>query len=90
MENTTFFGYEKADGDVPADHATSIIKVACIFIIGISILSGVVSTSNIAECSPFHTLFNSVIGNINSGYTLAALMLISLGAGGILYYLGFM
>ena len=85
-----FFGNEPADGYVPANYTTSILKVARILIIGIAILSGVVSTSNIEECSPFHTLFNIVIGSINSGYTLAALMIISMGAVAILYYLGFM
>lgn len=90
MENT-FFGNEKANGDVPADaFATAIVKVACILIIGVAILSGVVSTANITASSPFYGLMQNVQGNINSGYTLAALMVLAIGSGAILHFLGFM
>jgi hypothetical protein len=90
MENMTVFGNEKAEGDVPGDvFTTSIIKVACILIIGVAILSSVVTSTNITCDSVFYGLMENVKGNIQSGYTLAALMVLSLGAGSILYFLGF-
>jgi hypothetical protein len=86
-----FFGTEKADGDVPADAwAMAIIKVACILVIGVVILNGVVIGANITSTSPFYALYNSVQANINSGYTLAALMVLAIGAGAIMHFLGFM
>jgi hypothetical protein len=86
-----FFGNEKADGDVPADAwATAIIKVACILVIGVVILNSVVTSCNITTSSPFYTMYNSVIGNINSGYSLSALMVLAIGAGAIMHFLGFM
>jgi hypothetical protein len=86
-----FFGNEKADGDVPADAwATAIIKVACILVIGVVILNGVVAGANITASSPFYTLYTSVQANINSGYSLAALMVLAIGAGAIMHFLGFM
>jgi hypothetical protein len=87
------FGNEKADGDVPADAwATAVIKVACILVIGVVILNGVVIGANVTamQAGPFGTLFNSVTANINSGYTLAALMVLAIGAGAIMHFLGFM
>jgi hypothetical protein len=90
MENMTVFGNEIAEGDVPTDYSTAIIKVACILIIGVAILTSVVSTANITYDSVFYEMYNSVIGNIKSGYTLAALMCLALGSGAILHFLGFM
>ena len=87
------FGHERADGDVPADAwATAVIKVSCILIIGVVILSGVVSTVNTTAMSagPFGSLLTSVTSNINSGYTLAALMVLAIGSGAIMHFLGFM
>ena len=82
---------EPADGDVPADQwAMAIVKVACILIIGVVILGGIVTASNITASSPFYAMYNSVIGNINSGYSLAALMVLAIGAGAIMHFLGFM
>ena len=82
---------ESAEGDVPADAwATAIIKVSCILVIGVVILNSVVGTANITAASPFYALFNSVNANINSGYTLAALMVLAIGAGAIMHFLGFM
>jgi hypothetical protein len=82
--------YEKAEGDVPADAwATAIIKVACILVIGVVILNAVVGGANITT-GPFVTLFQSVQTNITSGYTLAALMVLAIGAGAIMHFLGFM
>jgi len=83
--------YEKAEGDVPADAwATAIIKVSCILVIGVVILNGVVLGANITASSPFYALYTSVQANINSGYTLAALMVLAIGAGAIMHFLRFM
>ena len=82
---------EPADGDVPSDKwAIAIVKVACILIIVVLILGGIVTASNITTSSPFYAMYNSVIGNINSGYSLAALMVLAIGAGAIMHFLGFM
>lgn len=84
-------GMEEAEGDVPADAwATAIIKVACILVIGVVILNSVVSTADIDANDTFYTLFQSVKTNISSGYTLAALMVLAIGAGAIMHFLGFM
>jgi len=86
-----FLGNEQADGDIPADAwAMAIVKVACILIIGVVILGGIVTASNITAGSPFYGMYNSVIANINSGYSLAALMVLAIGAGAIMHFLGFM
>ena len=91
MFTDKILGMEKAEGDVPADAwATAIIKVSCILVIGVVILNGVVLGANITAASPFHALFTSVQSNINSGYTLAALMVLAIGAGAIMHFLGFM
>ena len=81
---------EKAEGIGASDWATAIIKVAVILIVGIVILNGVVAGANITASSPFYTLYQSVQTNITSGYTLAALMVLALGAGAIMHFLGFM
>jgi hypothetical protein len=91
-EVSFMFNYklEKAEGDVPADAwATAIIKVSCILVIGVVILNGVTNATNITT-GPFATLFQSVQTNISSGYTLAALMVLAIGAGAIMHFLGFM
>ena len=85
-----FYGNERADGEAPEDWATGIIKVACILVIGVVILSSVVSTANIDANDTFYNLYTSVTTNIQSGYTLAALMVLALGAGAIMRFLGFM
>ena len=85
------FGKEKADGDVPADAwAMAIIKVSCILVVGVVILNGVVGAANITASSPFYSLYTSVYSNINSGYSLSALMVLAIGAGAIMHFLGFM
>ena len=82
---------EKAESDVPADAwATAIIKVSCILVIGVVVLNSVVGAADISANSTFYALFTSVKSNITSGYTLAALMVLSLGAGAIMHFLGFM
>jgi hypothetical protein len=83
--------FEVAAGEGGAeDWATAIIKVACILVIGVVILNSVVSTANIDVNDSFYSLFNNVTENIESGYTLAALMVLALGAGAIMRFLGFM
>jgi hypothetical protein len=81
---------EKAEGEVPEMWATGIIKVACILVIGVVILNSVVGTATIDANSTFYDLFNNVTQNIESGYTLAALMILALGAAAIMRFLGFM
>jgi hypothetical protein len=84
-------GNKRADGDVPADQwATAVIKISCILIVGVVILNNVVLATNVTAGSPFFGLMNQVTGNINSGYTLAALMVLAVGSGAILHFLGFM
>lgn len=82
--------FEKAEVGAPEDWATGIIKVACILVIGVVILNSVVSTSTLQANDTFYGLFNSVTENIQSGYTLAALMVLALGAASIMRFLGFM
>jgi hypothetical protein len=48
-----FFGNELADGEAPTDYNTAILKVACILIIGLTILQGVFTASNITDNSFF-------------------------------------
>jgi hypothetical protein len=85
-----FYGTERADGEAPEDWATGIIKVACILVIGVVILQAVVQSAAINNTSTFYNLYTSVNNNIQSGYTLAALMVLALGAGAIMRFLGFM
>lgn len=85
-----FYGSERAEGEAPEDWATGIIKVACILVIGVVILNSVVTSANIGANSTFYGLYTSVTTNIQSGYTLAALMVLALGAGAIMRFLGFM
>lgn len=82
---------EPADGDIGADAwIMSVVKVACILIVGIVILNGVVIGGNISANSSFYPLMTSIQSNISSGYTLASLIVLTIGAGGILHYLGYM
>jgi hypothetical protein len=89
MENMKVIGTESAEGEVPTDYSTSIIKVACILIIGVAILTSVVTTVNVTSDSVFYGMYNSVIENIKSGYTLATLICLVIGSGAILHFLGF-
>ncbi|WP_440953567.1 hypothetical protein [Methanococcoides sp. FTZ1] len=70
--------------------ATTIIRVAAILVIGVVILNGVVDSASLAADDPFYNLSQSVISNIESGYTLAALMVLALGAAAIMRYMGFL
>jgi hypothetical protein len=86
-----YFGNETAEGNVPADaFAMAVVKVACVLIIGVVILSGVFTASNITTSSPFYNMYQAVISNVNSGYSLAALMVLAVGSGAIIHFLGFM
>jgi hypothetical protein len=82
---------ERAEGDVPADAwATAIIKVSCILVIGVVIINGIVGSINLTTWGPFSGLLQTVETNVTSGYTLGALMVLALGAGAIMHFLGFM
>jgi type II secretory pathway component PulF len=82
---------ESAAGDLSAENwATAVIKVACILIIGVVVMQAVVTAANISEGSEFYTLYTSVTQNIESGYGLAALMVLALGCGAVMHFLGFM
>lgn len=82
---------ESAEADFGADKwVTTIVKLAVIFIIGIFIIQGVVENTGLNNSSePFYSLLQSVQSNITSGYTLASLMILVVGAGAIIHYLGF-
>jgi hypothetical protein len=82
---------EIADGFVPPEAwASSIIKITCILIIGVTILNGVVIGTNLSANSTFYGLMTSVQGSITSGYTLLSLLILVVGSGAILHFLGFM
>lgn len=78
---------EKGDA---ANVTTTIIRVAAILVIGVVILNGVVDSAGLTSDDPFYNLSQSVISNVESGYTLAALMVLALGAAAIMRYMGFL
>ena len=88
--NKLFKSVERADGSLPDGISTSVIKVSCILIIGVVILTSVTTAGNITIDSPFYTLSQTIHQNIESGYQLAALMVLAIAAGGIMKFLGFM
>ena len=56
---------EAASGDVPADMwAAAIIKLACVFVMGIVILQGVFVASNITPNSAMYVAYNAVVDNV--------------------------
>jgi hypothetical protein len=82
---------EESEGFVPPEMwISSIIKVAYILIIGIVILNGVVSGTNLSANSTFYGLLQNVQSNITSDYTLMSLLILVVGAGAIMHFLGFM
>ena len=85
----SFSGNELAEGDIGSDWVTAVIKISCLLIIGVVILNSVCSASNVST-GPFSGLMTTVESSINSGYTLAALMVLAIGSGAILYFLEFM
>jgi hypothetical protein len=82
---------DSGEGSVGADvWITAIIKIACLFVIGIVILESVVNNTGVNNSSePFYDLMVSVKSNITSGYTLASLMVLVIGAGAVIHFLGF-
>ena len=82
-------GMVEEQGDA-AEVTTTIIRVAAILVIGVVILNGVVASAGLQVGDPFYNLSQSVIGNVESGYTLAALMVLALGAAAIMRYMGFL
>jgi hypothetical protein len=80
-------GMERAEGEAPQDWVLAFVKIACIFVIGVVMLSTIASNSFDINSS-FYSLYNNVISTINSGYTLAALMLLTLGTAAVFRYLG--
>jgi hypothetical protein len=82
---------ESAEGTLaPEDWVNSIVKIACIFVIGLIILQCVVNNTGLNNTSaPFYDLMQTVQNQITSGYTLASLMIMVLGAAAIIHYLGF-
>lgn len=63
------------------------IRSAILMVIGIVILSAVVSAVVLGNDSPFQGLLNSTISGIESGYSLLVIILIVIAAAGILRYL---
>jgi hypothetical protein len=85
---------ESAEGSVgvPAESfAIAVLKLAIIFIIEIVILQGVVNSSGVMNNTPapFYSLTVSVRSQITSGYTLASLLVLVVGAAGVMHYLDF-
>lgn len=81
--------YFDAQGDA-SQVTTTIIRVAAVLMIGVVILNGVVESAGLESGDAFYNLSQSVIANVESGYTLAALMVLALGAAAIMRYMGFM
>lgn len=82
---------EAAEGTYdPSLWAAAVVKVACLLIIGLFIINGIVVGANITANSMMYTTYSNVIQNFNSGYTLAALMVLVVGASAIMSFLGFM
>lgn len=69
---------------------TTIIRVSAILVIGVVILNGVVESAGLESGDAFYNLSESVIQNVESGYVLAALIVLALGAAAIMRYMGFM
>jgi hypothetical protein len=82
---------EEAKGELAAeDFASAVVKVAVLLVIGIFIINGICTGSNITASSPFYASYQAVQTNLTSGYGLASLMVLVLGAAGIMHFLGFM
>lgn len=86
-----FSGNEEAAGDLGAEYfASAVVKVAVILVVGVFLINGVVSGSNITAGTPFYAAYQGVQSNLISGYGLASLMVLVVGAAGIMHFLGFM
>jgi len=80
---------EKAEAEVPEDWARKIIKISCVLVIGVIIMNGISDAAVINDNDTLYDLAVSVQGAISSGYTLAALMVLALGAAAIMRFLSF-
>jgi hypothetical protein len=86
-----FGGSEEAAGAIEAqDWGMAVVKVACILIIGVLVLEGIVDAAPVNASDPFYDLAMTVRDNITNGYTLAGLIVLILGASAIMHFLGFM
>lgn len=84
-----FYEIELAEAIAPEHWASALIKLACILVIGLVLLQGIFIASNITADSAVYGAYNAVVGNVKSGYTLASLMVLVVGAVAILNFLGF-
>lgn len=82
--------HRSSSGVRQEDFVVAIIKVACVLVIGTVILNSVVSSLDVNNSSAFSGVFARVQANIQTGYALAALMVLVVGAGAIMKFLGFM
>ncbi|MFA5395382.1 MAG: hypothetical protein WC346_05110 [Methanogenium sp.] len=80
---------EKAEAEVPEDWARKIIKISCVLVIGVIIMNGISDAAVINDNDTLYDLAVSVQGAISSGYTLAALMVLALGAAAVMRFLNF-
>jgi hypothetical protein len=82
---------ESGEGSLSAESfAIAVLKLAVIFIVGIVIIQGVYTSSGVNNTSaPFYDLAVSVKSQITSGYTLASLLVLVVGAAGVMHFLGF-
>jgi hypothetical protein len=83
-----FGNLEADDGDVTADAwITAIIRVSCIMVVGLIIISGICTASNTTASSPLYSIYNSLLNQFNGGYSLAALMILVISAVALIYFL---
>jgi hypothetical protein len=82
---------ESGEGELSADSwAMSIIKLSMILIIGILVLNGIYAAVGLNNSSaPLYSLAGSVKNSITSGYTMGGLLVLVVGAGAVLHFLGF-
>jgi hypothetical protein len=82
---------EEAKGELAAeDFASAVVKVAVLLVIGIFIVNGICTGSNITASSPFYSSYTAIQTNLTSGYSLASLLVLVIAAAGIMHFLGFM
>jgi hypothetical protein len=78
-------------GVAPESWAIAVIKLACIFVIGLVIIESVYDNAGLNNTSAIlYSLGVNVKNQISSGYTLASLMVLVVGAVAVMSYLGFM
>jgi len=82
---------EEAKGELATeDFASAVVKVAVLLVIGIFIVNGICTGANITVNSPFYSAYQGVQTNLISGYGLASLLVLVIGAAAIMHFLGFM